>query len=225
MAQKVSLRLIDDLDGSEAKGTIEFGMDGVLYEMELSEANEQKLRDALAGFVAKARKTGGRKKILSPVVRTGAKSPGGSVRRNDELADIRKWAREQGLKVANRGRISAEVRDAYRESNQLAPAKPAPEVSTEPSAGRPEGAKRASKAKKSVPSPTFASAEEAQAKPDTIEPGDIIRTRAGTKDQVVAHVGQDGSVGYRTLRDGEPWGRVREAHVDTVRLISKAARN
>jgi hypothetical protein len=36
MAQKVSVVLIDDMDGGEAEGTVEFGLDGTIYEIGLS---------------------------------------------------------------------------------------------------------------------------------------------------------------------------------------------
>ena len=50
MAQKVETRFIDDLDGSEASGTVEFGLEGRSYEIDLSDDNA-KLREALAPFV------------------------------------------------------------------------------------------------------------------------------------------------------------------------------
>ena len=53
------MRFVDDLDGSEASGTINFGLDGRRYEIDLSEDNAGKLRDALAPFVGDARKSGG----------------------------------------------------------------------------------------------------------------------------------------------------------------------
>jgi len=54
------VRFIDDLDGSEASGTIDFGLDGRTYEIDLSEENAAKLRDALAPFIDAGRKAGGR---------------------------------------------------------------------------------------------------------------------------------------------------------------------
>src|SRR5512138_1573289 len=56
MAQKVQILLTDDLDGSEAAGTVRFGLDGTDYEIDLSEKNESVLRDALAQYVGSARK-------------------------------------------------------------------------------------------------------------------------------------------------------------------------
>ncbi len=62
MAQQTIVTLVDDLDGSQADQTVEFGLDGVSYEIDLSEPNAAKLRDALAGFVSHARRTGGRRR-------------------------------------------------------------------------------------------------------------------------------------------------------------------
>ena len=56
MAQKVNIVLVDDIDGSEASETVVFAIDGRDYEIDLSDANAQKLRDAIAPFVAHARR-------------------------------------------------------------------------------------------------------------------------------------------------------------------------
>ena len=60
MAQQTTVRFIDDLDGSDASSTVTFALDGRSYEIDLSEDNAAKLRDALAPFVDAARKSGGR---------------------------------------------------------------------------------------------------------------------------------------------------------------------
>ena len=52
MAQKVTVEMTDDLDGSQAAGTVGFAPDGKVYELDLSDANASRLRDALAPFVA-----------------------------------------------------------------------------------------------------------------------------------------------------------------------------
>lgn len=49
------MSLIDDLDGQVANETVTFGLDGKSYEIDLSDANASKLRDALAVYVAAAR--------------------------------------------------------------------------------------------------------------------------------------------------------------------------
>ena len=51
MAQKIQTLFIDDLDGSEAEGTVRFGLDGTEYEIDLNAEHAQALRDALARYV------------------------------------------------------------------------------------------------------------------------------------------------------------------------------
>jgi hypothetical protein len=59
MAQQVNVKFVDDLDGSDAAGTVSFGLDGRVYEIDLSDDNAARLRDSLASFIAAARKSGG----------------------------------------------------------------------------------------------------------------------------------------------------------------------
>ncbi|MGH4016504.1 MAG: histone-like nucleoid-structuring protein Lsr2 [Pseudonocardiaceae bacterium] len=115
MAQKVTVTLVDDVDGGTAEETVEFGIDGVSYEIDLSEGNAGKLRDSLADFVSNARKAGGRRKASTSARRS---SSGGraSVDREQNAA-IREWARKNGYNVSDRGRIPAEVLDAYHKGN------------------------------------------------------------------------------------------------------------
>ena len=105
MVSKVITRLEDDLDGSEAAETIQFMVDNVEYEIDLSKQNAAKLRNDLAGYVEKARKVGGR--------RTSARRKAGAPTDKSQLGAIREWARGQGLAVSERGRISQDIRDKY----------------------------------------------------------------------------------------------------------------
>jgi nucleoid-associated protein Lsr2 len=111
MAQKVTVSLVDDLDGSEAEETVEFGLDGASYQIDLSEDNAERLRDALAEYVDHARRSGGRKRAATrpPAGRT----PRPATADREQNQAIRAWARKQGMKVSDRGRIPSEVIDAY----------------------------------------------------------------------------------------------------------------
>jgi hypothetical protein len=116
MAQKVSVNLVDDLDGSAADQTVEFGLDGVAYEIDLSHANAGKLRKELDEFVNNARRTGGRynggrfKRATEKPVR----SMNGRWQQNrDQNAAVRSWANAHGYKVPDRGRIAQSVREAF----------------------------------------------------------------------------------------------------------------
>ena len=51
MAKETLTRLVDDLDGSPAQETVKFGLDGLLYDIDLSSKNAKKLRTELAAYV------------------------------------------------------------------------------------------------------------------------------------------------------------------------------
>lgn len=61
MAQKVQILLLDDLDGTDAEETVEFGLDGHKYEIDLNGKNSEKLRKALAPFIDAGRRTQARR--------------------------------------------------------------------------------------------------------------------------------------------------------------------
>ena len=104
MTQKVSVILIDDIDGGEAGETIQFGLDGTRYEIDLSTQNAGRLRAVLAPYVEKARKVAG------PAGRPGRPRKAAASGRNRE---VREWAKERGFEVSERGRIPARVTAAY----------------------------------------------------------------------------------------------------------------
>jgi hypothetical protein len=115
MAQRTIVTLVDDLTGEEAENisTIEFGLDGVTYELDLTDENSAKLREALSEYAGAARKIGGRRRN-GP--RAGwATSTNGSAGYNREtLKAIREWAKKNGHSVSDRGRLSAEVLQAWQ---------------------------------------------------------------------------------------------------------------
>jgi hypothetical protein len=115
VAQKVTVSLIDDLDGDKADETVEFGLDGKNYEIDLSSGNAGKLRDALADYVAAARRPGGRRRSGAAAV-AAATTRRPAVDREQNQA-IRDWARKRGMKVSDRGRIPADVLEAYHQEN------------------------------------------------------------------------------------------------------------
>jgi nucleoid-associated protein Lsr2 len=107
MAQRVQIILEDDYDGGTADETVSFALDGTEYEIDLSTKNAASLRDAISPWLGHARKTGGRRKRG-----TSAKSPASS-----STSDIRAWAQAHGHEVSSRGRVSAEVREAYEKAH------------------------------------------------------------------------------------------------------------
>jgi hypothetical protein len=112
VAQKTLVILEDDLDGGEADETVTFSLDGVSYEIDLSEGNAKKLRDSLSGFVDSARRTGGR-----ATTRGRARGVAAAGSRSGRSAEIRAWAKAQNIKVNERGRIPAEVVEAYEKAH------------------------------------------------------------------------------------------------------------
>ncbi|BBG05161.1 MULTISPECIES: histone-like nucleoid-structuring protein Lsr2 [Pseudonocardia] len=114
MAQIKEVRLVDDLTGDAADETIEFGLDGRSYEIDLTGDNAKKLRDVLADYVAAARRAAGPARRRGAASSSAARRP--SVDREQNQA-IREWARKRGMKVSDRGRIPAEVLEAYHQEN------------------------------------------------------------------------------------------------------------
>jgi len=116
MAQKVDVRFVDDLDGSEASGTVTFALDGRAYEIDLSDDNAARLRDSLATFIPAARRTGSRRSRAQRS--TTSEAPAAPTRPSREAtAAIRTWARENGHEVSERGRIPKAVIEAYNSAN------------------------------------------------------------------------------------------------------------
>ncbi len=106
MAKKVQVLLVDDVDkSSPADETVSFSLDGVSYEIDLTSKNATKLRDDLAAWIGHAERTGGR--------RSSGRSAGRGAGRKADLGAVREWARQNGHKVSDRGRISADVQAAY----------------------------------------------------------------------------------------------------------------
>lgn len=110
MAKKVQVTLIDDIDGGTAVETVGFALDGSSYEIDLSKSNAKKLRDSLSTYVSHARKAGR--------VRSSGRSGRATARTDrEQVQAIREWARRNGHKVSDRGRVPASVIEAYNDAN------------------------------------------------------------------------------------------------------------
>jgi len=116
VAQKTLVILEDDVDGGEADETVTFSLDGVSYEIDLSEGNAKKLRDSLSAFVGSARRTGGRAIAGRGRARSVA-APASAASRSGRSAEIRAWAKGQSIPVNERGRIPADVVEAYEKAH------------------------------------------------------------------------------------------------------------
>lgn len=102
MVQRVTTKLLDDLDGTPAERTFQFGFDGVNYEIDLSTDNIQTFHGVVDEFVEKARKV----TVARRVVKSAGLNP-------DHSRAVRAWARQNGHQVSDRGRLSAELIAAF----------------------------------------------------------------------------------------------------------------
>ena len=101
VAQKIQTLFIDDLDGSDAEGTVRFGLDGTEYEIDLSAQHAQELHDALARYVGAGRRVGGGARPA----RSGRRAAASGL----NTTEVREWAKAQGIEVKDRGRVPAEL--------------------------------------------------------------------------------------------------------------------
>jgi hypothetical protein len=118
MARKIQVLLTCDFDEDDtpAVDTVSFAYNGATYAFEACQAHLDDFHAVMDGFVARARREGpaprGGRSVSAPSAsaRPG-KTPAGSGR--EDLSAVRAWARAQGYQVSDRGRIPAQIRDAY----------------------------------------------------------------------------------------------------------------
>jgi hypothetical protein len=105
MSQKHIVQLIDDIDGSPATETIVFSLDGSAYEIDLNSAHATKFREAMAPFIGAGRR------VARPI--SSAKRTKTSGSDKGQVAAIREWAKQNGFKIGEKGRIPSTVLAAY----------------------------------------------------------------------------------------------------------------
>ncbi len=115
MAQKTIVQFTDDLDGSEASQTVEFGYQGKTYKLDLNDKNAAELEEALAPYIAAAQQAGGGSRGGGQRRGRQASAP---KQRSDGSRDydpkaVREWAQSQGLEVPARGRIPGKVLEQF----------------------------------------------------------------------------------------------------------------
>ena len=122
MAREVIEKLTDDLEGGDATETVKFGLDGTSYEIDLNRRNAAGLRKALDRYVKAARRTAGRRTAggtrSARSKASAAKSSGAARKRDYDLAQLREWARSNGVAVPSRGRIPQVVVDQYKSATR-----------------------------------------------------------------------------------------------------------
>jgi hypothetical protein len=107
MAQRTEIQFIDDIDGGPADTTVSFAIDGTAYEIDLSAAHAAEFRSALQPYVAVARRVGGTARRAGRGRRSSGPSP----------SAVREWARAEGIRVSDRGRVPAELVVRFQEAN------------------------------------------------------------------------------------------------------------
>ena len=116
MAKQVITLLTDDLDGSEADRTVEFGLDGASYTVDLSDKNAGKLRKALEPYIAAGSRLG-RGAVDRRAGRSGRVLAAGSRSSREQNQAIREWAAKNGYEVSERGRIPTSVVEAFEKAH------------------------------------------------------------------------------------------------------------
>ncbi|MCC5574602.1 Lsr2 family protein [Microtetraspora sp. AC03309] len=125
MAQKVIL--VDDLDHSEGDDVArrEFPLLNRTFAIDLSDANQKRLSDALE-FIEEVLESSREVKQASRSKKVADTSPR---LRGYTATDVREWAREQGLDVPLRGKVADEVIEQFIAAHpDAAPAESAAEA-------------------------------------------------------------------------------------------------
>ena len=105
MAQKITVEMTDDLDGSQADTTVRFAVDGTAYEIDLSKKNAAKIRRDFGRYIEHARRA------------TSGRRPGRPPRDRHHSPTVREWAKRQGIQVSERGRIPASIVSQYEQAH------------------------------------------------------------------------------------------------------------
>ena len=112
MAREVIEKLVDDLDGGEATETVSFGLDGTSYEIDLSRKNTAALRKTIERYVKAARRRAAGHGHSPQGV--NGEAPRGHPEAGLDLAQLREWARSNGIEVPSRGRIPQAIVERYK---------------------------------------------------------------------------------------------------------------
>jgi nucleoid-associated protein Lsr2 len=105
VAQRVTVEMTDDIDGTQAAETIAFRLDGTAYQIDLSKKNAAKMRQDFGRYIEHARRTARGRRSGRPQ-RDRHRSPA-----------VREWAQQRGIEVSERGRIPASVVSQYEQAH------------------------------------------------------------------------------------------------------------
>jgi hypothetical protein len=108
--EEVTVTLVDDFDGTAAAETVNFSLDGKVYEIDLSKANANELRRTLLPYIDRARTA----RRTTGTRRKGSATSGSRRSEGYDRTEVRAWAKANRIKVSPRGRISNEIVDKWR---------------------------------------------------------------------------------------------------------------
>lgn len=112
MAQKVSVTYACDYDDKEIpdgqQRSVTFGLDGQEYEIDLCVKHSEKFTEVVEKFAVHARRE---------TVR-GTRRRRRTAANRQRSAEIRAWAKKNGIEVSDRGRIPAHVLAGFESSKQ-----------------------------------------------------------------------------------------------------------
>ncbi len=108
MSTRTIVQLEDDLTGEPADESVTFGLDGRSFEIDLTASSAEELRGLLAPYIAAGRGQRSRGLQRRSVALT---------EQEVDPATIRAWAQSNGYAVSTRGRVSRELREAYKSAN------------------------------------------------------------------------------------------------------------
>lgn len=120
MAERIQVELVDDIDGSPAQQTVTFALDGVTYEIDLSEQHARRLRTLLARYIERA-------------------TVPGKEREQERASPSKRQEREErATRQANRA-LTEEIRGAaQRTKDRLSKQQDAEPEAAQPEAAEPE---------------------------------------------------------------------------------------
>jgi hypothetical protein len=117
VATRITRTVVDDFDGTDAAGTYRFALEDTTFEIDLSETNLARLRDALAPFMAAGRRLP-KNQNGRPAARTSATS--------DAVKRMRRWwadnqHRDDVPEYRASGRIPQQIAAAYQQATTPQP--------------------------------------------------------------------------------------------------------
>lgn len=114
------MQLVDDIDGSvisddDSGESIEFSVSGVEYVIDLKSKNATEFHRKLGYYIEHATRVGGRKRRATPAVASSPSTASAPTAKRDpaQTRAIRQWAADTGYEISDRGRIPAEIVEAF----------------------------------------------------------------------------------------------------------------